>query len=622
MKPAQPGASIIRFACGLWLCAVVALVGGCSQDSINLQSPEDDFDLLESNVKLVGDYAVADGVHPVKINGVALVTQLDGTGSDPAMSDFRNLLVTEMQTRGVKQPNQVLASDKTAMVMVTAYLRPGIRKGDHFDIMLECQDDDATTSLRGGWLLETRLKQMFRTADEVIRDGEMLGLAQGWVLVDPRADEQQDPDALRKARVLGGGVATQSRELSLLIRDSSRSLDHSRRTARSATLGKAINNRFSIYKQGVQEGVANPKTDELIELQVHPRYKDNLARYIAVVRSIAVRESAVERASRMRLLERQLLDPITSARAALQLEAIGVKGIELLHKGLASHNQEVRFYSAEALAYLDDKAAAPVLAEIAHEEPAFRAYALTALSAMKDVGAFEQLRKLLAVSSAETRYGAFRALWTWDAKDPLVVGEGMGGKFSYHVLDVEGPPMVHITSSFRPEIVLFGRSHQIVTPVKLQAGKTIDIVGDGDQVTVSKYVPDRPIERRQVANDLDQVIRAVAELGGDYGGVVQMLTEAKSKKALLSRLEVDALPKTDREYRRGQDGDETELASDETESDGEGSEDRSRPTKRRAVASPTPGLFEQEGEEPVTKSKQAREAEQAKNEGDTEEAGT
>ncbi len=95
---------------------------------------------------------------------------------------------------------------------------------------------------------------------------------------------RNESPSLRKARILGGGVASQSRELSLLIRDSSRSLDHSRRTARSATLGKAINNRFSIYKQGVQEGVANPKTDELIELQVHPRYKDNLARYIAVVR--------------------------------------------------------------------------------------------------------------------------------------------------------------------------------------------------------------------------------------------------------------------------------------------------------------------------------------------------
>jgi hypothetical protein len=263
------------------------------------------------------------------------------------------------------------------------------------------------------------------------------------------------------------------------------------------------------------------------------------------------------------------------------------------------------------------------LAEIAHEEPAFRAYALTALSAMKDVGAFEQLRKLLAVSSAETRYGAFRALWTWDAKDPLVVGEGMGGKFSYHVLDVEGPPMVHITSSFRPEIVLFGRGHQIVTPVKLQAGKTIDIVGDGDQVTVSKYVPDSPIERRQVANDLDQVIRAVAELGGDYGAIVQMLTEAKNKKALLSRLEVDALPKTDRDYRRETGGSDTDIASNEDGDTDGSSEERPTPSKRRrSVASPTPGLFEQEGEEPVSKSKQAREAEQAKNEGDTEEAGT
>lgn len=591
MKPTQPGASLVRFASALWLAVVAALIAGCSKDAVNLQSPEDEFGLLESNVKLVGDYAVADGIQPVKVHGIALVTRLDGTGSDPTDTDYRRHLISEMQTRGVAQPNQVLASPSTAMVMVTGFLRPGIRKGDHFDLIVDCQDSDNTTSLRGGWLMETRLGEMVRTRDDVLRNGDMLGLAQGWLLVDPRLSEDDDPNANRRARVLGGGVATQSRELSLIIRESHKSI------GRSADIGKAINARFVVYNQGVQQGVANPKTDQLIELAVHPRYKDNLARYIAVVRSIAVRESGVERASRMRLLERQLLDPITSARAALQLEAIGAKGVDTLHKGLASRNQEVRFYSAEALAYLDDKAAAAPLAEIAHEEPAFRAYALTALSAMKDVVAYEQLRKLLDVTSAETRYGAFRALWTWDSQDPLVRGEGLGGKFSYHVLDVDGPPMIHLTSSFRPEIVLFGRRHQLITPIKLQAGKAIDVVGEGDRLTVSKYLPGQPVQRREVANDVDQLIRAATELGADYGGVVQMLSEAKDKKALTSRLEVDALPRTDRSYHREALADDETLVSidaDEGDADASGP---ARSSRRRGVVSPKPELFEAAGEQ-------------------------
>jgi hypothetical protein len=201
----------------------------------------------------------------------------------------------------------------------------------------------------------------------------------------------------------------------------------------------------------------------------------------------------------MRNLERQLLDPITSAKSALQLEAIGKDGIDVLRKGLASKNQEVRFYSAEALAYLDEPDAAPVLAQIAHEETAFRAYALCALSAMKDVAAYDQLRKLLDVSNAETRYGAFRALWTMEADDPLVRGEGLGGRFSYHVLDVAGPPMIHVTGSFRPEVVLFGRRHPLVTPVKLQAGAKIDIhAHDDEHVSVSKFTAGKPVERRTV----------------------------------------------------------------------------------------------------------------------------
>ena len=95
----------------------------------------------------------------------------------------------------------------------------------------------------------------------------------------------------------------------------------------------------------------------------------------------------------------------------MQLEAIGSEGAETLLKGIQSNDPEVRFYSAEALAYLDRREAAEPLGQIAREQPAFRVFALTALSAMQDFSAYEQLRDLLSLPSAETRYGAFRSLW-------------------------------------------------------------------------------------------------------------------------------------------------------------------------------------------------------------------
>ena len=81
---------------------------------------------------------------------------------------------------------------------------------------------------------------------------------------------------------------------------------------------------------------------------------------------------------------------------------------------------DMKFYAAEALAYLDDTAAAGVLAEVARNEPAFRVNALAALSAMDDASAYEGLRSLLEVKSAETRYGAFRALWAMNQHDALL----------------------------------------------------------------------------------------------------------------------------------------------------------------------------------------------------------
>ncbi len=136
-------------------------------------------------------------------------------------------------------------------------------------------------------------------------------------------------------------------------------------------------------------------------------------------------------------------------------------------------------------------------------------------------------------------------------RDPFVRGEKLGGKFSYHVLATAGPPMIHVTRSFRAEVVMFGPGQKLELPASLEAGKMIVINGrEGDTVTVSKFVVGEADQKRVVSTQVDEIIRAIVDLGGNYPDVVCFLQQAKRAKSLSCRLEVDALPTPDRQYER------------------------------------------------------------------------
>lgn len=571
--------------CRLWTTVLAASIVGCAGPALRSQSPEADLEsVVESRSKLVGDVAKPYGNNYVKVESVALITGLSGTGEDPAPSPQRAAMLNELQIRGVQSPNQLLASPATAIVLVRGFLPPGVQKGDRFDLEVQVPSRSETTSLRNGWLMETRMAEMAVLGNQ-IRDGHTMAIGEGAILVDPSASGEKDRVLLTRGRVLGGGAALKSRPLGLVIKNEDKSI------RQSSQIGVAINKRFHTFSQGIKQGVAKPKTDEFVELTIHPRYKDNISRYLQVVRSVAIKESPAEQTQRIEQLQRQLLDPVTAYTAALRLEAIGVEAVPALTKGLESSDQEVRFYAAEALAYLDQAAAAPVLAEAARNEAAFRAYALTALGAMDDIAAFDELRMLLDLPSVETRYGAFRAMWSMNPNDPLVRGENLGGQFSYHLLNNSGPPMIHVTRSFRPEVVLFGHDQKFTPPLILDAGKSIMINASehADKVTVSKFAVGVPDQKRVVSLGIDEVIRAVVELGGTYPDVVQALQQAKTTGALPGRFEVDALPDVGREYVPKS----VEVADGETTDAAVGEEDVAAPADsgKIEVANPLPELF-------------------------------
>jgi hypothetical protein len=528
------------------IAVVIVLGGGCSGPILRPQSPEARIDLPPMpDVKYVSAYTHPYGVNYVKVEAVSLVTGLSGTGSDPPPTPQRATLLSEMNRREVENPNEILASGNTSMVLVRAFLRPGIQEGDRFDVEVRAPSQSDTTSIRDGWLLSTRLTEM-AVLGEQIREGHLMGIAEGPVLVDPSADPKKNPGLVTQGRVLGGGIALKSRPVGLVISDQHKSVRVSQEIA------KSINSRFYTFVSGRKQGVATPKTGEFIDVIIHPRYSDNVGRYMQILRSVAIDESASSLQARLQFLEQQLNDPLTAANAAMRLEAIGDdESKAILKQGIRVNDPEVRFYAAEALAYLDETAAVEVLADVARGESAFRVNALAALSAMDDVMAYDALRALLEVRSAETRYGAFRALTAMNENDPFLRDENLRNQFHYHLLDVPGPEMIHVTRSYRPEIVVFGKEQHFSLPLMLDAGKNIIVNGlNGNKITVSRFAPNEEPKQREVSTRVDDVIRAIVDLGGTYPDVVQALQQAKVDGSLAGRFEVDALPEAGRRYDR------------------------------------------------------------------------
>ncbi|MFM8703442.1 MAG: flagellar basal body P-ring protein FlgI, partial [Planctomycetia bacterium] len=509
----------------LLLCLVTAGLIGCAGPAIRSQSPEvEALAALEADTKLIGDYAAAWGLNAQRIERAALVTGLAGTGSDPAPNAQRQSLMADMQARGVVEPNALLASTSTSLVWVHGYLPPGVRRGDRFDVHVEVPHDSETTRLGGGWLMETRLAEMAVLGSR-IRDGHVLGMAEGPLLVDPVSTGTLDPVSKLRAKVPGGGVALQSRPLGLLLAPEHRSIGLSKR------IGDCINRRFHTTIRGAKRGVATPKTDRFIELEIPPVYADNLGRYIRVVRSMAVVEPAGGRHARLELLRRQLADPVTAPGAAIRLEAIGREAVPMLREAIESKDAEIRFAAAEALAYLGESAAAAPLAEAATSLRSARPAALAALGTIDDANGIDALRSLLTIQSAETPYGGFRGLWKIDPTSPLVRGERLGDASSLHVLDGKGPPRVHVTRSRRPEIVLFGTEHPVGDGLRAEAGPTIVVVVDGPTALVGRFVAGDPDQQSDVPARVETIVRAIVEQGGTYPDVVQFLQQASSHHA-------------------------------------------------------------------------------------------
>jgi len=587
----------------------------------------------------VGDLSFVVSRGEMKVEGVGLVVGLDNTGVDAPQSWYRKQLVDEMNKAGVEKADKLLASPQFSMVIVRLTIPIGVSPKDRLDVQVEIPPACGTTSLAGGYLLMTRLREVM-LAGGAPKGGPEVALAQGPVMLGTPA-KPSDP---KVGRVLGGGKVKKDYPFTLVVKENRESF----RT--SKMLETVVNERFYQTENGHQKGVATAKTPSVLELKVPTLYHQNQERFFRVAQSLQMIDRPELRTRRIATWSKDLLDPQTAGLTALKLEGVGKESVESLQAALKSPNPQVRFFCAEALAYLDDIHGVDILGETVIQEPKFRTYALAALAALDQPASHMKLRKLMDEPSIEVRYGAFNALRTLDPHDPFLglvrvldqpkrddaddddSPDSMAfaiatasrrpsihdDPFALYVVDSEGPPLVHVSRTRRSEIVIFGRQQKLLPPIVLGTGPILlNAAENDDKIELSKIVPTQFSDadtKITTTLELADVVRRTANLGASYPDIVAILETAHRQKNLPGQLVVDAVPKSNRMYLEAVLGKDVTSKHDDavkrTSADSSNSNRRwffgifgrstDSPVKTAAASGPTKNAITQPGDDTVS----------------------
>jgi len=565
MRRTIPGRAPIL---GVLVAGVALALGGAAPPKKKEIPPKVD-ETIDNVARIIGS--------DVPVEGVGLVMGLDNTGSDPAPSWQRTKLLDEMRKSGVEHPEKILAWKSCSMVIVRATVPAGVNLSDKFDVEVELPPASSTSSLAGGWLVSTQLAQRAMTRDGE-KDDKVIAHAGGPVMPGTFAR----PDDPKVGRVLGGGRVKEDSPYVLSIKEARRS------GKTSKLLETQVNSRFHHAEGTDRAGAARAKDDSVLILRVPRTYHHNQDRYFQVIRHLSLIDNPALREQRLEAWGKELLDPKLTGVAALKLEGLGPGAAPTLKKALGSPEDNVRFFAAEALAYLNDNDGdvARVLAETAKKRPEVRSFALKAMAATDQSASLLKLRALMSEPEFELRYGAFDALRTLDPTDPFLgkvrvldpvsepeaADDGMAlqieGRswkkarprreepFDLYVVDCEGPPMVHVSRNMRCEVVAFGKSQKLLTPVVLGAGGPLLLnASDGDdRVQISKITSKTLDGRTRVDSPLDlpEVVRQMAALGASYPEIVAVLATAAAQKNLPGPFVVDAVPLPNKAYDEAQ----------------------------------------------------------------------
>jgi hypothetical protein len=555
----QTKTTTIRFRCLVFVVLCAGLSSGCfspwfrpkadERDGLNPRREAIREKLTsEQRPRIINQIGRERQLSLSRIENIALVTSLQGSGGTVSASQPREKLLDDMGRNNVHQPNRLLDDESTAMVVAFATIPPAARANSRLDASVRLSQHANATSLEGGWLMETSLVEMSRLGGRV-REGFRVAKVAGPLVTRAQVTGDEDPQAQVDAVVVGGTRLLKGRDLGIGIES-----EYADAITMAAVL-PAINKRFTYFDGSKLKGIAKPLTDSNIELTVPKRYELDPFHFINVVLRIGFNENEQQRQQRVATLSNQLKEPTTVRNACWELEAMGSDASDVLASVLDHPNQEIRFYAAHSLAYLDDSRAVIHLSELCRREPAFRAMCLDALASMDSFDADDALKELLHVADAETRFGAMRALRHRDPRNPTVNGQAVEKVGDILEIPSAGPPLVAVSLTRKPEVVIFGPNPELTLPEFHYVNKRMMIQPRGDsKFTISHFRPGQDDQVVEVPNDLRSVLQGIADIGGGYGDWVSFLRECREAGYLLESVAINPVPTAGRVYDRDKSG--------------------------------------------------------------------
>ncbi len=213
-------------------------------------------------------------------------------------------------------------------------------------------------------------------------------------------------------------------------------------------------------------------------------------------------------------------------------------------------NPWVRFTAAQSLCYLGkaDEKVASILGEAVEKYPALRTHALVALASQDDAPCTNMLVELMNRSDASIRYGAFTALRAADENHEAVRGRRMGSSYWLHTLAADSESLVHLTTSRRNEIVLFGSVWPVQGEFAFPLGSDFTIThkeGDGFATITRVYMKDGEPTTHAVKyrSDLGVLLKGLSEMGGTYTEAVELVRRVQTSECLMCKLSIDSQPR-------------------------------------------------------------------------------
>lgn len=537
-------------------------VCGCLHSQARFQSAEESERDKDLDVRTIGEITEVANAGPLAVSGVGLVTGLNSTGHSPG-GEFRAMLENELRKQKVEHVKQMLDSPDNALVLISGGIRAGARKGDTFDLEITLPPGSKTSSLAGGYL-QTCLLRNYETTKNIkpqydgsnkLLTGHVFAHGSGPILVGMGSSEE-GPE-VRRGRIWSGATSHIDRPFFLVMNNDQKFAKVSNAVAqrinvmfaddnqKRAQLIKSqhllvldemtekLNRQFGTPTPG-KGNVAGALNKEVVQCNVPFAYRFNPERYLRVARLIPLQESPEQMARYRRRLEKMLIDPQETVRATLRMEALGKDSVTMLKEGLKSDQPLVKFCCAESLAYLGSIAGCDTLARMAEDQPALRHWCLLALGSLEEGVPRRHLAEMLGCPDTEIRCGAFQALRQMDDADKSLRAEPVGQAFWLHTVAPGSKPLVYYSTRQRAEIVIFGAQVPLLPPVKVLAGPDFTVTAErGDErCTITRYLKQGPEARRQCSLQLDEVLRTLVELGGQYPDAIDFLNKVSERRGL------------------------------------------------------------------------------------------